>query len=176
MNKSGGKEHKPLVNPSGKYVVKLYWVGRWRKVIVDDSIPCDANGAPILLTSANSNEIWPLILSKGLLKLTRMGLSTKNREIPEFSIVTALTGWIHEVVNGSCRSTWALLNQYLPLFPEVMSSASVDEKAKDKKDKKKKDEPAVGAKIKGFCLVELELAEAELHPCQIVKIRDRPLR
>ena len=68
------------------------------------------------------------------------------------------------------------MNQYLPLFPEVMSSASVDEKAKDKKDKKKKDEAVGGAKMKAFCLVELELAEAELHPCQIVKIRDRPLR
>ena len=37
-------------------------------MVVDDSIPCDANGAPLLLTSANSNEIWPLILSKVIWK------------------------------------------------------------------------------------------------------------
>jgi len=178
MNKTGGKEHRPLVNPNGKYVVKLYWIGKWRKVVIDDSIPCDVNGAPLLITSSNTNEIWPLIISKAILKLATISLSPRNREIPEFSIITTLTGWIHEVLNGSCSSTWKLLNQYLPIFspesPQV--NPTEDAKTKDKKDKKKKDDSAVPSKMMAFCLAELEHGEADLHPCQIIKVRDRPLR
>jgi len=167
MNKTGGKEHKPLVNPNGKYVVKLYWVGKWRKVVVDDSIPCDINGAPLLITSSNSNEIWPLVLSKALLKLTALALSPRNREIPEFNIVTALTGWIHEVLSGSCNSTWDLLKNNMPMFsPEPVHTPATEDKGKDKgKDKKKKDDGAA-SKMTAFCLAELEHAEADLHPCQ----------
>ena len=68
LNKPGGKEHKPLVNPSGKYICKLFWCGKWRKIVVDDSIPCDEDGSPLLIVSDNPNEIWPLIISKETLK------------------------------------------------------------------------------------------------------------
>lgn len=166
MNKTGGKEHKPLVNPNGKYVVKLYWVGKWRKIVVDDSIPCDINGAPLLITSSNSNEIWPLVLSKALLKLTAMALSPRNREIPEFHIITALTGWIHEVLSGSCNSTWDLLKQTMPMFnPDNTQPPTAEDKTRDKKDKKKKEEGSP-SKMTAFCLADLEHAEADLHPCQ----------
>ena len=69
LNKPGGKEHKPLVNPSGKYICKLFWCGKWRKIVVDDSIPCDEDGSPLLIVSDNQNEIWPLIISKETLEI-----------------------------------------------------------------------------------------------------------
>ena len=74
LNKPGGKEHKPLVNPSGKYICKLFWCGKWRKIVVDDSIPCDEDGSPLLIVSDNPNEIWPLIISKETLKILRLVL------------------------------------------------------------------------------------------------------
>jgi hypothetical protein len=43
--------------------------GTWRKVIVDDLIPVDEKGLFLLPQTTISGEIWPLILSKALLKI-----------------------------------------------------------------------------------------------------------
>ena len=64
-----GKDGLPVYNPSGKYMVRLYWLGAWRKVVIDDRIPVNAQGKPLLLSSPISNELWPLLLSKAILKL-----------------------------------------------------------------------------------------------------------
>jgi hypothetical protein len=156
-------------------------MGQFRKIIVDDNIPCDEEGIPLLPMSHNIAEIWPLILSKALLKVCSFGLSPRSPEIPEFHIVTALTGWLPEVLNGSCTKTWELLQGYLS--EELFEQASPEEEpvAKDKnakKDKNKKsDKPAAPpARVGTFCLAEIESPEAPIHPCQIVKVRDRPLR
>lgn len=68
------KDGLPTYNPSGKYIVKLFWLGTWRKVVVDDRIPLDINGKALLVTSP-SNELWPAILTKALLKLANMSVS-----------------------------------------------------------------------------------------------------
>ena len=57
---------KPCYNPSGKYCVKLYLAGKWRKVYVDDSVPLRSDGLPALASSEDRLELWPLILSKAL--------------------------------------------------------------------------------------------------------------
>ncbi|KAI9995137.1 hypothetical protein PInf_012184 [Phytophthora infestans] len=43
---------KPVYNPGGKYCVKLYVLGRWRRVDVDDKLPIDADGNVIYLSSS----------------------------------------------------------------------------------------------------------------------------
>lgn len=57
---------KPVYNPAGKYCVRLYLAGKWRKVYVDDAIPVTVDGRPALASSADRLELWPLLLAKAV--------------------------------------------------------------------------------------------------------------
>ena len=62
---------KCCISKSGKYAVKLWIEAEWRTVWVDDSVPFDADGKPMLPCSAlkgKSVEIWPMLLAKAALK------------------------------------------------------------------------------------------------------------
>lgn len=56
---------KPVYNASGKYAVKLFLAGKWRKIIVTDTIPITADG-PAIASSQESLELWPVLLSKAV--------------------------------------------------------------------------------------------------------------
>lgn len=56
---------KPVYNPSGKYAVKLFLGGKWRKVVVTDTIPMGKDG-PAIASSLQPLELWPLLLSKAV--------------------------------------------------------------------------------------------------------------
>jgi hypothetical protein len=58
----------PMYNPGGKYSVKLFVFGRWRRVDVDDLLPVDADGNVVYLASSMRSEIWPSLLVKALYK------------------------------------------------------------------------------------------------------------
>lgn len=64
-----GKDGLPMYNPSGRYAVKLFWLGAWRKIIVDDRIPCSADGKPIVVSSPLISELWPVLITKAILKI-----------------------------------------------------------------------------------------------------------
>jgi hypothetical protein len=57
---------KPVYNPAGKYCVRLYLAGSWRRVYVDDSVPTTADGTPALACSSDRLELWPLLLAKAI--------------------------------------------------------------------------------------------------------------
>ena len=61
-------KHQPVISAAGKYHVKCFVMGDWRRVTVDDRIPVNAFGAPLLIGSMPS-QLWPLILSKAVIKL-----------------------------------------------------------------------------------------------------------
>lgn len=60
---------KPVYNPLGKYCVRLYLAGRWRKVYVDDSVPVRSDGRPALAGSEDKCELWPMVLSKAIYRV-----------------------------------------------------------------------------------------------------------
>ena len=79
------KAGRPVVSTSGKYVVRLYVCGAWRRVMIgarelllvyvgvlsavecaDDRIPVDASNTPLYPRSAVDGELWPLLISKAV--------------------------------------------------------------------------------------------------------------
>lgn len=89
----------PIYNPSGRYWIKLFHMGKWRKIEIDDRMPCSKYEQFILPKCTSLDEIWPAILTKALLKLFSYKYKMNAyyyEEIGDCSIINALTGFIGE--------------------------------------------------------------------------------
>jgi hypothetical protein len=49
----------PVISPTGKYWVKLRFMGKERLVEIDDKMPCSHKSQPIMPRTTDPNEIWP---------------------------------------------------------------------------------------------------------------------
>ncbi|KAL3144063.1 adenylate kinase [Trebouxia sp. C0010 RCD-2024] len=86
---------QPVRAASGKYHVKCFVMGEWRRVTVDDRIPVDAFGAPLLVGSMPS-QLWPLILSKAVIKLMALCQVLDMSLWHQVAAFQWLTGWPQE--------------------------------------------------------------------------------
>lgn len=90
----------PVISPSGKYWVKLRFMGKERLIEIDDTMPCDTNNRPIFARTINILELWPQLLMKALLKVFSYKWYNPNsyfdKEVGDGSIINALTGMLPE--------------------------------------------------------------------------------
>jgi Calpain family cysteine protease len=142
---------RPCYSPAGKYAVQLWAAGAWRRVTVDDRVPLTAAGAQLLPCTGDSRELWPLLLSKALLKLHALLPAATAVPVPvpaaqesaQFAAfcMSALTGWgtaaapvtslqsIADVASDAPR----LLQQAFEL-PELPSAGAAEEKSREKEE------------------------------------------
>ncbi|KAG5317869.1 ADGB protein, partial [Pseudoatta argentina] len=126
MNEVGiNIQHRPIINPNGKYIVRLYCMGCWRRILVDDIIPVDKDGKPLLPRTSNNFELWPMLLAKALLKLVSLTW-TRRREIVDFHPITCFTGWICLTMNIArltLEDKWDFLTKYSERFEWTSQTA-----------------------------------------------------
>jgi len=59
----------PRYNPAGKYCLKVFFSGKWRKLTIDDTVPVNDEGDILLTSSQTPGELWPTILAKAIYKM-----------------------------------------------------------------------------------------------------------
>ena len=94
----------PIYNPLGHYFVKLYFMGKPRKIEIDDRIPCSKNGQYIFPRCQSLCELWPALYAKALLKLNIFKVKHPsywhNEENVDTNFIYAMTGYHAEIIQG----------------------------------------------------------------------------
>ena len=92
------KNGVPKYNPYGLYWVKLFHMGKYRKVVIDDKFPVNKETFDNFLPQCSSPyELWPIILTKALIKLYSYKYKSifyENDEIGDCSIMYSLTRYV----------------------------------------------------------------------------------
>ena len=117
------KDGIPIYNPKGKYIIKLYLMGKERKVIIDDKIPFTCDDEFVFPGCEKVEEIWPILFTKALIKLNiykhRHPNFYKQEEFTDISVIYNLTGkFVASYDLNDERIINFLTNQYNELIPE----------------------------------------------------------
>ena len=59
---------KPVVNPSGKYCIRLHINGCWRRILIDTHLPYGSHDRKLCSYSADHSELWVSLIEKAYMK------------------------------------------------------------------------------------------------------------
>lgn len=90
------EEKCPRVSPSGRYVLRLYFNGCYRKVQIDDFLPASTSSRTLhVFDRSNPGCLWPALLEKAYLKV-RGGYDFPGSN--SGTDIAVFTGWIPEQI------------------------------------------------------------------------------
>lgn len=122
----------PMYNPGGKYAIKVFLFGHFRKIIIDDYIPLDYEVTPLLARSSYIKEIWPMLIHKAILKIKSYFPPSPTLYDP--NIFYYLYGWIPKYISQG-SSFWDYLQQSTPIVTEsipILEEEKIEEVKKSK--------------------------------------------
>ncbi|EAW08383.1 calpain-like protease PalBory [Aspergillus clavatus NRRL 1] len=102
----------PKPSPSGRYILRFYFNGCFRKVIIDDRLPSTKTSRSLHVVDRNNpNFLWPALVEKAYLKV-RGGYDFPGSN--SGTDLWVLTGWIPEQVflhheDVTCEQLWKRL-------------------------------------------------------------------
>lgn len=88
----------PQYNPTGKYAVRLFYSGAFRKVVIDDRLPTDPSGR-CLLTVTEQKEVWPALIAKAMLKVLGTAHESLLIQSPAWLVSCLLCGYTPQIVS-----------------------------------------------------------------------------
>jgi hypothetical protein len=95
-------------------------MGKERLIEIDDKMPCDNRGKPILARTINILELWPQLLMKAILKVYSYKWFNEHshfdKEVGDGSIIYSLTGMIPEHIKIT-----DFHGESMPLFRNMLS-------------------------------------------------------
>ena len=106
----------PVYNPAGKYAVRVFVAGKWRKVYVYDAMPVTAEGHVSIARSEADLELWPTILAKAVYTVyTALGFSftlpsygTPGNKTTSFNISSFVSFAVHTLTGWLPSSPWSV--------------------------------------------------------------------
>lgn len=94
--------HKRHYSPKGFYYVRLFYLGKWRRITVDDYLPTDCGTDKLLVPFISPHQLWLPLLCKAVLVVA--SLSDFDWRRARFS--NLLTGGF-----SYCHDRWSLTEQ-----------------------------------------------------------------
>lgn len=88
------ENNRPAASPSGRYVLRYYFNGTYRRVIIDDRLPMSISERRLFVIDRNDDRLlWPALVEKAYLKV-RGGYDFPGSN--SGTDLWILTGWIPE--------------------------------------------------------------------------------
>lgn len=104
----------PALSSTGKYVARVFYQGAWRALVIDDRVPVGKDGLPLLPVSECAHELWPLLLSKALLKIGRGRDAVSAEDCCGSWISYHVAGWITQSFTSAAISFSSASDALLP--------------------------------------------------------------